>query len=181
MGDHNCSLPVGNLRQSGHLQSNFLDVSGSKVIGLNWGDCSTLDVKTNLGEGQSFVLISENNVDIGISFEERLFEELGNEGSSQIEHERLLLLMCILGDFLDGWGADSQEEPLINKCVSRKFKKKSYCNVVKLSFFDEGPVVGNVKVVDGESIGGSEMSTKRSILSIDQSRTGPGFNILVDL
>lgn len=64
--------------------SNLLDILGLDVV--------------RLGESGGLGLVTNEDVNVGKDFVERVLEELGNEGSGQVEDERLVFvsLRCSL-------------------------------------------------------------------------------------
>ena len=60
----------------------------------------------------TYRLVPEQNVHVGHDLHEAVLEELGDEGSGEVQAEHLVVLGRVLGHLQDGLQGDRQEETL---------------------------------------------------------------------
>ena len=60
----------------------------------------------------TYRLVPEQDVHVGHDLHEAVLEELGDEGSGEVQAEHLVVLGCVLGHLQDGLQGDRQEETL---------------------------------------------------------------------
>jgi hypothetical protein len=134
-----------------------------------------------LGEGSGLGLVADKDVDVGEDLVERVLEELGDEGSGQVEDEGLhcvswknsfcrscvaylVLSSSLLGESLDSGYADSQMETT---------------NVVDLGVLDLLPDVLLFQVLKLVVVGGSEVGAERTVVASDDDATATSRGLLV--
>lgn len=152
LGDDHSTGTLGVLLgQHSQLLGNFNDVLGAPLVTGRVGESLTLVAAGVVGVRQNAVQL--------------VLEELGDEGSREVEHKDLVLGGSLLGESQDGGNADSQVVAT---------------DVEDLSLLDEGPDVGLLQVLDLVLIGSSEVSAHAAVVAGDDDTALAGGLHIVD-
>lgn len=152
LGDDSKSLPLGVLLwQVGQVLGDLSNVSGLETVAL--------------GVSQSLALVTDDNIPVWGALVKGLLEELADEWGGEGDDEGLVVLGGLLGDGLDGLGANGEVVT---------------ADVDGLGLLNQAPDLGLLQVVNLVVVGSSKVGAHAAVVSGDDDTATSGWVLSID-
>ena len=152
LGDNGKSLPLGVLLwQVGQVLGDLSDVGGLETVALS--------------VSQSLALVTDDNIPVWGALVKRLLEELADEWGGEGDDEGLVVLGGLLGNGLDGLGADGEVVT---------------ADVDGLGLLNQAPDLRLLQVVNLVVVGSSEVGAHAAVVSSDDDTATSGWVLSID-